>query len=64
MKKINLESFTHFDDALYWLENEIFSLKDLGYTDIKGEITLVNGEWRAGVITDTAQAEFNFDEQT
>lgn len=61
MREIVVNSFTNSDDALYWLECNIDDLVYQGYEDIKAEMTYVNGEWRVGVITDTAQGEFNFD---
>lgn len=63
MKEINLETFTHIDDAILWLETELQNFYDMGYGDLKGEIALVNNEWRVGIITNTAQKEFNFDSE-
>lgn len=60
MKEINLQSFTDLYDATLWLEQRMLDYQNMGYTDIKGEITLINGEWRVGVITDTSQKEFDF----
>lgn len=61
MKEIRLETFTDPDDATWWIENEINNLIYEGHDDIRAELSLIDGVWRAGVITDSRQEEFKFD---
>lgn len=64
MREISLASFTDIYDAMLWLEQYLLDFQSMGYEDIKGEITLVNNEWRVGVITDTSQLEMEFEFDT
>lgn len=57
MKEVLIDSFVDFDDAMYWLEQEIMGMHYEGVDDIKGEILYVNRQWRVSVTTEIAQGE-------
>lgn len=58
MRNIVLKSFTSFEDAVYWMENEFLFLRDFDKeTDIRAEISMIDGNYRVGVITNTSQLE-------
>lgn len=59
MKDIIIESFTDLYDATIFIEDMIETFIDNGHTDIKGEITLIDGKWRASVIADDRQMEMD-----
>jgi hypothetical protein len=61
MKDITLEVFSDLDDALLWMENELFA-HELTHPDIKAEISLIDGKWRVGIILNDRQYEFKFKE--
>lgn len=59
MKEIEIEVFDNVNDAMWWLDDRLHSLMDKDEYDIKGEITLVNYQWRVSVMTNTAQGELD-----
>jgi len=59
MKEITLQVFKDFDDAVLWMENEVWE-QMVEHDDIKVEMVLIDGSWRVGVITNDRQKEFNF----
>ena len=56
MRDVNIRTFVDVADAIEWIENNLYQMHDF-YNDIKAELLYVNGQWRASVITDTAQGE-------
>jgi hypothetical protein len=56
MKEFRLETFNNLEDAMMWLENELYEL-ELHHDDIKAEIIYVNLKWRVSVILDGGQLE-------
>lgn len=58
MREVNIKEFVNFDDAIYWIDDQIYNCRE--QTDIKIEIVHVNGKWRASYITNTAQFELLF----
>ena len=56
MKEIRLKEFHDLDEAVLYLESQLWDLSS-DYEDIKGEISLIDGSWRVGIITDTRQVE-------
>ncbi len=60
MKTVELESFTDINDAILWMENNLIDYS-LNYDDVKGEITLINGNWRVGIIINSSQMELHFE---
>lgn len=61
MREIQIKDFVNFDDALYWVDDQIYNCAD--QTDIKIEIVYVNGKWRASYITDTSQFDLFAEEK-
>lgn len=57
MKEIRIQSFPSSDEAVIWIEQEITALVYEGHEDIKAELSLIDGTWRAGVITNSRQGE-------
>lgn len=60
MKEIDIKSFTHLFDAMEFLENSLFDAVP-STSEIDGEISFINGQWRVGVILNNRQKEINFD---
>ncbi len=58
MKEFRLESFTNLEDAMMFLENELYEL-EVEHDDLKAEITLIDGQWRVGIMVETRQLELN-----
>ena len=58
MREFRLEVFNDLYEAMSWLEQEMYDLT-VEYQDIKGEITLIDGKWRVGIIVDSRQTEMN-----
>jgi hypothetical protein len=59
MKEFRLETFNNLADASMWLEQELYDLEVI-HDDIRGEITLIDGNWRVGVIVNSRQGEIDF----
>lgn len=58
MKYVKIESFVSLEDALLWLENALADiLYDISSEDIKGEVIMIDGKWRASVETNCHQIE-------
>ena len=62
MRQVEIEQFNSLTDACMWLEKALYDY-ELVENDLKGEIVLVNAQWRVSVITGTAQGEL-FDSKT
>ena len=60
MRTCAISSFSHLDDAITFLEAELFALEYFE-PDIKGEVVFIDGEWRVSIITKTRQLEFNYE---
>lgn len=60
MKTIEISDFFDLDEAMIWLEDRLVDYA-LEYEDVKGEISLIDGSWRVGVITGSRQMEFDID---
>ncbi len=56
MRSIRLESFNNLEDAIMWIEHELYEL-ELEYSDLKGEIEFIDGRWRVSVVTNSRQLE-------
>lgn len=59
MKEVFVQIYRHYYQASVALEEEIEKFIDNGYDDIKGEISLIDGNWRVGVIVNDRQLEMN-----
>lgn len=60
MKTVAISSFTDLDDALLWVEMAFRDVWENNLQDdIKMEVALISGKFRASVITDTRQQELD-----
>jgi len=59
MKEITVQSFREYYQASVFLEEQVERLLDNGYEDIKGEIALIDGNWRVGVVANDRQFEMD-----
>jgi hypothetical protein len=59
MKEIDIQSFTDLDDAMLHLEETIYTYIDNGFSDVRGELTIIDGKIRVSVITDDRQLELD-----
>ncbi len=58
MREFTIEEFVGLDDAIMWLEKELYDLEP--HTDfLKGELVKIDGKWRAAVEVDDGQGELN-----
>ncbi len=61
MQEINIKSFIHLNDAVEFLEMELFDA--LTWTEeIDAEVKYINGQFRVGVTKNGRQKEFKFDQ--
>lgn len=59
MKEVFIQIYREYYQASVALEEEIEKYIDNGYDDIKGEIALIDGSWRVGIIVNDRQMEMN-----
>lgn len=59
VKHVEIGSYIDLYDATVALEERLEALVDNGFQDIKGEIVLISGKWRCGVITNDRQFELD-----
>lgn len=55
MRKVDIESFLSYEDALDWVDSLLWNYNE--EYDIKIEIVLIDGIWRASIMADTRQGE-------
>lgn len=58
-RKVSIISYSNYDDAILGLSLILDADIDNGYTDIKGEIQLIDGKWRVGTIVNSRQMELD-----
>lgn len=59
MREFRLETFGNLEDAMMWLENELYEL-ELHHDNLKGEVTYIDGQWRVAVMIEEPQLELPF----
>mgnify|MGYP001389482615 CR=1 FL=1 len=59
MKEVFIQIYREYYQASVALEEEIEKYIDNGYDDIKGEIALIDNNWRVGIIVGTRQFELD-----
>jgi hypothetical protein len=59
-KAVFNESFTHFQDAVYFMENHLIDHSHLFIDEAK--IAYINGNWNVGLLFSDAQKELELDE--
>lgn len=58
MKEFRLESFSDLDDAVMWLESQLFEL-ELTEDYLKGELVRIGNSWRVAITIDDGQGELD-----
>lgn len=58
MKEFRLESFSDLDDAIMWLESQLFEL-ELTEDYLKGELVRIGNSWRVAITIDDGQGELD-----
>ena len=62
MREFRLADFNNLEDASLWLENEFYEL-EVHNDFIKGEIVLIDGNYRCAVMVQERQMELSFENE-